>query len=97
MKIELLENDSRFAIISVKNNGKKYEVMFWGDDIKDAILKNPESFEQFIPDYEYWDDYGNSEKETSVDNVLSDIWLDDEVIEIYVKGLSKEELEGFRI
>lgn len=97
MRIELLENDSRFAIVSVKNNGKKYEVMLWDDDIRDAILNNPESFEQFIPDYEYWDDYGNSEKETSVDNILSDIWLDSEVLEIYIKGLSKEELEDFRI
>lgn len=97
MKIELLENDSRFAIVSVKNNGKKYEVMLWDDDIRDAILNNPESFEQFIPDYEYWDDYGNSEKETSVDNVLSDIWLDSEMLEIYIKGLDEEELEGFRV
>lgn len=97
MEIEFIKKDKNCSFIYFKMGKNEYNMIVYDIDLKEAILNDPESFQDFIPDYQYWDDYGNSEKETSVDNVLSELLLDYEVLEIYIKGLSKEELDDYKL
>jgi hypothetical protein len=93
MKIDIVKKEKIYAKIRFEISNQFYELPLWSSDVMDAILENPDLYSEFIPDYIFWDDYDKPDKKQSVEEVVSDIWLDDDLLTIYISGLSKEELE----